>query len=337
MNEARAMSVIHPQSHDRLVALGEALLCMGQAFLTPRSPDHARAVATALPEDLAALDRELQVIGPERLEALQAALTHAGQAEGGLLRVYSRLFLTPPFPAPLNAGIHLDGGLMGRTTMELERIYQSHGLARDTEFRDLPDHLALQLQFLGFLHATLAEGRSEDSRPAETGKALIERFLLSWMPAWLEQLREATTELPNAEAYHQLGRVTHELLLADLAFLADLVPVREGRADTATQTHAHPSGAHVPDTGTAGTPPPVHAVGGRDGPSGSGSEEPVDCRHCGRNFALDSALAFMVERLSEKGLATDHLLICPDCRGEQMGLATTTVDLPDTVRKRTGQ
>lgn len=298
-----------------LIPFGETLLCLGQAFLTPKETERATALRDDLVPDLAALREETRVPDSRELEALGSALRDTADAEGGLLRVYSRLFLAPPFPAPLNAGIQLDGALMGQSTVEMERFYQRHGLTRDREFRDLPDHLALQLQFVAFLHAKAAEADDAEERAAIAGDAryFVRKLILAWFPKWLEQLDEAVTHLPTAQAWRQLARVTRDVLEADVAHLEALAP-------------------EVQHAEAVAKPSLEEALGARMDPERS-LEAPASCRVCGQEFAMGRDMVFMLQQLQARGLETEHLEACPDCRAGEMGLSETKGELPAAVSK----
>ncbi len=297
-----------------LIPFGETLLCLGQAFLTPKESERATALRDDLVPDLEALREQTGVPAAGELHALASALRSTADAEGGLLRVYSRLFLAPPFPAPLNAGIQMDGALMGQSTVEMERFYQRHGLTRDREFRDLPDHLALQLQFVAFLHAKAAETEDPEERGAIAGDAryFVRQLMLSWFPEWLKQLDEAVAHLPTADAWRQLGRVTRDVLEADVAHLEALAP----------EVHAE----------TVARPTLEEALDARMAPERS-LEAPAACRVCGKEFAMGRDMVFMLQQLQARGLETEHLEACPDCRAGEMGLSATTVELPAAVSK----
>src|SRR4030043_2079977 len=67
---------------------------------------------------------------------------------------YARLFVGPyELKAPPYGSVYLDGGrrVMGDSTMEVVRIYEKTGLAMDKDFKELPDHIAVELEFMFFL------------------------------------------------------------------------------------------------------------------------------------------------------------------------------------------
>ena len=58
------------------------------------------------------------------------------------------------------------------------------------------------------------------------------------------------------------------------------------------------------------------------------------CRRCGTEFMPAADIAAMAETLAARGLATDHLALCPTCRAYKMGLTPTSPQLPDSVRRQ---
>ncbi|WP_024327969.1 molecular chaperone [Thioalkalivibrio sp. AKL19] len=302
-----------------LLPLGEAMLCLGQAFLPPRDRTRVEAMQGPLIEDLQALNSELEFAKERDLQGLQDALRETGDAEGGLLRIYSRLFLSPPFPAPLNAGIQLQGSLMGSSTVEMEAFYQRYGLARDPDFRDLPDHLALQLQFVGYLLglAAAAEDPRERERIATDAGEFVGRFLSPWLPNFQRQLDEAVGHAPAAEVYRRLAIVLRALVSRVVACLDEITPVNTQPLEAGASTPSEDEEVRV-------------RMLVRDRES---DIPPAECRVCGAEFVPGGDLAVMVRQLEERGLATDHMYVCTDCRDGEMGLGRMEVKLPENARK----
>ncbi|WP_077279013.1 TorD/DmsD family molecular chaperone [Thioalkalivibrio denitrificans] len=220
--------MVNPENQDRRIpdpseieARAELHLCLGHAFLPPMEVETEEAMVGTLPQDLEALNDHLDFTerGNPALfadEALAASLR-----PGGLKRLYSRLFLAPPFPAAINAGIHLDGALMGRSVAAIEDFYLRHGLEKDKAFKDLPDHLALQLQFVGFLLSRAAEAlRGGDS---EAAAALVREtaafefhYVGAWLPQFIDRMRQAESEYGLPAPYRHLAGMTLDAVRSDL-------------------------------------------------------------------------------------------------------------------------
>jgi TorA maturation chaperone TorD len=140
---------------------------------------------------------------------------HALDAEEQLLEDYSALFLVPPVPVPLNAGLYLDGGLLGRGTQAMLQRYGEAGLAPDERFRDLPDHISMQLEYVAVMFARAAEG---DPSCAARANEFLAQFVLGWIPAFRQALQASAQRIPAARAYGALAAILeaaarHESLL----------------------------------------------------------------------------------------------------------------------------
>ncbi len=190
----------------------EFYLCLSRAFRAPRTDADARAVLDLLPGDLRILNAALRYpIGAE-LDDLDRAVVGTKDAETFRL-AYAKLFLSPPTPAPLNAGVYLDGGIMGCSTLMMEEWYRRHGLARADGFGDLPDHISILLEFLALLwtKATLGEG------PADEAVSWSVNCLRSWLPDLAARVAEVTAA-ENLPAVHlDLIRVVAKAVSHDIA------------------------------------------------------------------------------------------------------------------------
>ena len=284
----------------RLTLRAELCLCLSRAFLPPLQETDFHALRADLPADLADIDAELGLIGEARLARLADDLFALGDPRT-LLLTYSRLFLSPPAPALLNLALYLDGGLMGSSCSELERLYAAHGVQRDPQFRDGSDHLALYLQFLAWSYAQTQEHLTagDEARAlsvlADVGSSLV-RHGIPAIGDLLGQIREAESSLGLPGVYGELAQIVR------LAFTSD----------------AQAIGAWLPaepaPTPQVATPPTAPSTG-------AATTEPVlACSRCGASFVAEGPLATMVSVLAAKGLDTAHMSLCPQCRTQAMGL-----------------
>nr|WP_284047804.1 molecular chaperone TorD family protein [Halomonas gemina] len=254
-------------------------------------------------EDLTCLAASLPSIDSERLAALSAAFAALTDTQR-LILGYSRLFLAPPAPAPLNLGAYLDGGLMARSVSHMEALYCRHGLERDPAFRDLPDHLALNLQWLAWVYSEAEEAREAgaDARAALTDAAsMLEELTLPALAGIRRKVIAADVDA-TTRPWRLLVELTHDQLSRDLAHLRAALPepAREEprsslsgpAADAAIATFEH-----------------------SDAP-----RERLSCRACGRGFESDPVLAEMRRRLLAAGVDADHLAVCPGCRDDNSAI-----------------
>ncbi|HDH01197.1 MAG TPA: molecular chaperone TorD, partial [Nitrospirae bacterium] len=67
---------------------------------------------------------------------------------------YAKLFVGPfELLAPPYGSVYLDDGgrVMGDSTMRVIEAYQKEGLSGNDDFKDLPDHIAVEMEFMSYL------------------------------------------------------------------------------------------------------------------------------------------------------------------------------------------
>ncbi|CAA7616381.1 molecular chaperone [Magnetospirillum sp. SS-4] len=166
------------QSNDeRSQARGEFYLCLAHAFLTP----DGEGLWTGLRDDLADNLEELGDLLDYGLSGELAGYRSALAAipdQPTLLQVYSGLFLAPPRRVNLNSGLYLDGTVNGGSVAAMEEAYRMRGLERSGDFKDLADHVAIQLEFVG--HGFTAW--------PEVAESFLGGFVLRWLPPFIADL-----------------------------------------------------------------------------------------------------------------------------------------------------
>jgi len=87
------------------------------------------------------------------------------------------------------------GLLMGPSTLAVKQLYRQVGAAISEDFKDLPDHVGLELACMEFLCA--AEARAWDREDLEGARRvrglqrrLLHEHLLQWVPALCARIRE---------------------------------------------------------------------------------------------------------------------------------------------------
>jgi TorA maturation chaperone TorD len=110
---------------------------------------------------------------------------------------YSRLFLVPPVPVTLNTGLYLEGGLAGVSAQMMAQCYATAGFAQRESFRDLPDHVAMQLEFVGALLGRCADGDDD-------ALGMAQEFTAEFVSHWVAPLRATCT---RAAAVHPAAAV----------------------------------------------------------------------------------------------------------------------------------
>lgn len=186
MNEAKAPAS-EVNAHK-----AEFWLCLARAFLTPATAQSQDALRTLLAADLAGLAQALDYPVAADIARLQAALS-AWPAPEALLVLYSRLFLVPGVAhPPINMGVYFDGTLHGDTVRRLTECYRACGLEKHAALPDLPDHVAVQLEFVAWLFAAEAGGENTPMRAPD----FITTFVARWAPLLQRDLARVTALCP---------------------------------------------------------------------------------------------------------------------------------------------
>jgi TorA maturation chaperone TorD len=133
-----------------------------------------------------------------------------------LLVDYARLFLGPVKALAQPYGsvwLETDGGLMQGSTVSVAALYAEGGFEIADEFRDLPDHVAAELEFLYLLLFKLAQARmSGDAAVASTVDALRRRFLEGHLGVWIGRFGAAVTAGAQTDFYRALAVLTERFV-----------------------------------------------------------------------------------------------------------------------------
>jgi len=146
------------------------------------------------------LRQALQTVAPsvaERVDDMEGSLKELGETE--LAVVYSRLFVGPfSLEAPPYGSFYLEPEkkVMGETTVAVRNFYLQAGLVLDENFEELPDHMAVELEFLSYLlqRAAAAAGDAPESAAywINLRRDFIRMYLGGWYAAFCAAIRTAT-------------------------------------------------------------------------------------------------------------------------------------------------
>lgn len=207
----------------------ELYLCLSQAFRPPVGSDALANFKNELMDDFRALNQEVALPDPHQISTLSDLLDDYDDSENFLVE-YSRFFLTPPTPAPLNFGYYLDGGLYGQSTTEMESLYQKYAMERNENFKDLPDHLSLLLFFQTWGLAYAMELVGEEKTQQEVFSVLadiqgsMQNYALLGLNHLIAKIDEAVEQHALNALYAELARLAKSVIERDLAFFAEFLP-----------------------------------------------------------------------------------------------------------------
>lgn len=130
-----------------------------------------------------------------------------------LLVDYTRLFLGPiDAPARPYGSVWLPGerGLMGESSIALQLLYGEAGFELSEDFRELPDHIAVELEFLYVLlfREASAQGGDDLTRAREMKARFLGKHLAAWIASFAQALRGAA----QTAFYRELAGATERFV-----------------------------------------------------------------------------------------------------------------------------
>ncbi|MGC8696329.1 MAG: TorD/DmsD family molecular chaperone [Conexivisphaera sp.] len=136
---------------------------------------------------------------------------------------YNRLFVGPGHvPCPPYESVYrrdrplMEWGLvMGPSTIDVRRMYGEAGLAVSSDFMDLPDHVAAELEFMRYLCAMEAEDRAGRER----WRGMQVKFLRSHIMPWYAEFLECVKDSARSKFYVVLADALREFLEEEIDYL----------------------------------------------------------------------------------------------------------------------
>lgn len=140
----------------------------------------------------------------------------AAEQAQDLLLDYTRLFLGPnQIIAKPYGSVWLEGPdkLMGESTVQVLELYREGGFEMDEEFRELPDHIAAELEFLYLLIYRENEAhRNGKPEALEAKAALRKRFLDEHLGRWVGSFTAAVRTGAQCVFYRLLAELTERFV-----------------------------------------------------------------------------------------------------------------------------
>jgi len=133
---------------------------------------------------------------------------------------FTRLFLGPfSLAAPPYGSVYLEGDrkLMGNSTADVSRRYQEDGLKLSAEFKDMPDHITAELEYMYFL--IFKETEAFDASDYVEAQKFIEKqkaFITDHLSIWIPKFNRAIGDNAITDFYKNLAVVTRLLVQRDL-------------------------------------------------------------------------------------------------------------------------
>lgn len=171
----------------------------------------------------ASLAELLEQIVPDAAQHARDAAQGIAAGLESLAVEHARLFIGPfHMVAPPYGSIYLDNTktVMGESTGKVSAFYKACGLQLADDFHELPDHFAVELEFMSFLAFKQREAESVgDHGKIRRYVSLQEEFVDRFLIHWLEPFTRAIIDDGESPFYQSVARCTATFIKADHASL----------------------------------------------------------------------------------------------------------------------
>lgn len=166
----------------------------------------------------------LASVAPDAAHYASDAVAAGSESSLDALSVeHARLFIGPfQLVAPPYGSIYLDDTktVMGDSTAKVAAFYHNCGLQLADDFHELPDHFAVELEFMSFLAFKQREAEvSGDSNEVTRITSLQHEFLNRFLIPWLEPFTSAIISDAEAPFYQAISQCTATFINADYTAL----------------------------------------------------------------------------------------------------------------------
>ncbi|MEE8428802.1 MAG: molecular chaperone TorD family protein [Gammaproteobacteria bacterium] len=129
---------------------------------------------------------------------------------------YTGLFIGPGKHISPHESVHRKnegGGLWGKSTADVKYFIQSSGYKYRQEFNGLPDHISVELEFMGGISGQEAGGwRQQDVRLIRNTRQVQQEFLTEHLVNWLPQFCSEVIEAAELAYYREMAMLTNRFM-----------------------------------------------------------------------------------------------------------------------------
>lgn len=135
-----------------------------------------------------------------------------------LVPEYHRLFVMPGSPVPPYESIYREGWrVMGESTVDVVRQYEKAGFYLSPSFKDLPDHIAAELEFMALLcEEEETAWHKDDFFQAAKLLSREETFLKDHLVRWIPHFSSRILSSTDSAFYRALASLLGDHVLIDL-------------------------------------------------------------------------------------------------------------------------
>ncbi len=198
------------EAAEELLAKSQVYTLLSQAYCSPTDSLLKGGFVESLREAFHTLkinlfDREIEKMGAN-LEMLEDFTDLAVE--------YTRLFRGPvKAEAYPYESMYIDGEIMGESTLDVVKRYSKAGVAVSKDFKDLPDHISAQLEFMSYLCTRELQVQEKgDFDEALRLKLMRQSFLKDHLAMWVPDFADSIIKNAKSPFYFSLAEVTKRFI-----------------------------------------------------------------------------------------------------------------------------
>ena len=157
---------------------------------------------------------------------------------------YARLFVGPyTLLAPPYGSVYMEQErrVMGNSTMDVIKRYRESGLAVDKEFKDAPDHIAAELEFMHYLIYKEIEAANQGDLNSIFACLLNQQsFLKVHLGAWVSEFARNVMDNARTSCYRDLARITDEFIKDDCQAISEVLASETPNAEEFVESKSYP-------------------------------------------------------------------------------------------------
>lgn len=174
------------------------------------------------------MERVFEILGSDALSKVALMRSEIqGQLKLHDLKVdYARLFVGPySLLAPPYGSVYLEGKreIMGDSTIDIKKRYAEAGLTTSDRFKEIPDHIRAELEFMYFLIFRQIQALKGESACDVFDLLQKQRsFLQDHLSVWVKDLSQNIERHSQSDFYRHLAVATRTFIEEDFDELAEL-------------------------------------------------------------------------------------------------------------------
>jgi DMSO reductase family type II enzyme chaperone len=141
---------------------------------------------------------------------------HNGGVTEDLAVEYTALFIGPIERLAPYESAYREGTLYGNSALDVLKFYERSGFSISPDFKDLPDHIGVELELMHHLALKEAryteKGNSEEAmKSIELQREFMDEHLIKWVPGFCKKVEEFSKH----PFYALIARLTQEFIKSE--------------------------------------------------------------------------------------------------------------------------